>query len=219
MISFSITFPDKQANLLASFFPRFLPQWNGRVTEMSRGRIAVHRLRYAYAASSSITASSSAVTRFQFQCPQQYLTRASLPFHFHSRYSSSVPKQALHGGVENYPSGDFDFKPLAGWKKFIVKLKMLTALPWHRLRYGTVLTIKLRGQVSLSHPRFSLITSHSRYCYVITTFSVRVVLHFRYRISSRVGSLGDYLCLKSVIISWRQLMILEFPVSISTLIF
>ncbi|XP_052726007.1 serine protease SPPA, chloroplastic isoform X2 [Vigna angularis] len=115
---------------------------------MSRARIAVHRFRCTYAALSSITSSSSAVTRFQFQCPQQHLTRASLPFHFHYRYSSSVPKQTLNCGVENYPSGDFDFTPLTGWKKFIVKLKMLTALPWHRLRYGTVLTIKLRGQVS-----------------------------------------------------------------------
>ncbi|XP_047165535.1 serine protease SPPA, chloroplastic-like [Vigna umbellata] len=115
---------------------------------MSRARIAVHRFRCIYAALSSITSSSSAVTRFQFQCPQQHLTRASLPFHFHYRYSSSVPEQTLNCGVENYPSGDFDFKPLTGWKKFIVKLKMLTALPWHRLRYGTVLTIKLRGQVS-----------------------------------------------------------------------
>jgi len=135
---------------------------------MSRARIAVHRFRYTYTALSSSTSSSSAVTRFQFQCHPQYLTRASLPFHFHSRYSSSVPKPALDGGVENYPSGDFDFKPLTGWKQFIVKLKMLTALPWNRLRYGSVLTIKLRGQVSLSLSRFSLITSHSRYCYVIS---------------------------------------------------
>lgn len=134
---------------------------------MSRARIAVHRFRCTYAALSSITSSSSAVTRFQFQCPQQHLTHASLPFHFHSRYSSSVPKQTLNGSVENYPSGDFDFKPLTGWKKFIVKLKMLTALPWHRLRYGTVLTIKLRGQVSPSQPRFSL---SSRYCYVNNCF-------------------------------------------------
>ncbi|KAG5027894.1 hypothetical protein JHK82_011525 [Glycine max] len=41
----------------------------------------------------------------------------------------------------------------------------------------------------------------------------------RYRISSRVGSLRDYLCLKSVIISSRQLMILEYPASISILMF
>jgi len=140
------------------------------VTEMSRARIAVHRFRCTYAALSSINSSSSSVTHFQFQCPLQHLTRASLPFHFHSPYSSSVPKQALNDGVENYPSGDFDFKPLTGWKKFLVKLKMLTALPWHRLRYGTVLTIKLRGQVSPSQSRFSLSSSHSRYCYVNNYF-------------------------------------------------
>ncbi|RDX74742.1 Serine protease SPPA, chloroplastic, partial [Mucuna pruriens] len=115
---------------------------------MSRTRIGVHRFRYSYTALSSILSpppsSSYSITRFQFQCPQQYLTRAPLPFHYHPpRYYSST----LVGGDEHYPTGDFDFKPVTGWKNFILKLKMLTAFPWQRLRYGTVLTIKLRGQI------------------------------------------------------------------------
>ncbi|XP_027331185.1 serine protease SPPA, chloroplastic-like [Abrus precatorius] len=107
---------------------------------MSRTRIAVHRFRYTFTASPP-PPSSSPITRFQFQCPQQYLTRS--PFHYF-RYSSSSPKQR----DSEYPSGDFHFEPVTGWKKLMVKLKMLVAFPWERLRYGTVFTIKLRGQIS-----------------------------------------------------------------------
>ncbi|KAK7265072.1 hypothetical protein RJT34_32688 [Clitoria ternatea] len=112
---------------------------------MSRTGIAIHRFRYLYTAISTIPPSSSsssfAFTRFQFQCPQQYLTR---PFPFHSsHYSSSAPKQP-----SDFPSGDFDFEPIAGWKQYLVKLRLLMAFPWERLRYGTVLSIKLRGQIS-----------------------------------------------------------------------
>ncbi|KAG4932614.1 hypothetical protein JHK87_046616 [Glycine soja] len=103
---------------------------------MSRTRIAIQRFRHTYTALSS----SAALTRSQFQCSQQHLTRAPLLFHAPRHYSSS-PKQ-------DYPTGDFDFKPITGWKKFTVNLKMLTAFPWERLRYGTLLTIKLRGQIS-----------------------------------------------------------------------
>ncbi|XP_028234119.1 serine protease SPPA, chloroplastic-like [Glycine soja] len=68
--------------------------------------------------------SSFALTRSQFQCPQQYLTRAPLSFHFHLLlYSSSPPKQDLVDGEEHYPTGD--------WKKFTANL-----------------TIKLHGQIS-----------------------------------------------------------------------
>ncbi|KAL2338251.1 hypothetical protein Fmac_012697 [Flemingia macrophylla] len=105
---------------------------------MSRTRIAIQRLTYYTA--------SSATTRSQFQC----LTRASLPFLFHPpRHSSSAPKHDPLGGADElYPIGDVDFKPITGWRQSMAKLKMLIALPWKRLRYGTVLTMKLRGQIS-----------------------------------------------------------------------
>lgn len=51
---------------------------------------------------------------------------------------------------EEYPSGEFDFKPVTGWRSFLVKLKMLVAFPWERVRKGSVLTMKLRGQVTVS---------------------------------------------------------------------
>ncbi|KAM3751169.1 hypothetical protein ACB098_04G088500 [Castanea mollissima] len=47
-----------------------------------------------------------------------------------------------------YPSGEFQFEEFNWWRKFTVKLKMLTALPWERVRKGTVLTMKIRGQIS-----------------------------------------------------------------------
>ncbi|KAI7985250.1 hypothetical protein LOK49_LG14G00354 [Camellia lanceoleosa] len=48
---------------------------------------------------------------------------------------------------EEYPSGEFEFKEFGEWKKFGVKLWMLVAFPWERIPNGTVLTMKLRGQV------------------------------------------------------------------------
>ncbi|KAL8134907.1 hypothetical protein AgCh_009787 [Apium graveolens] len=49
---------------------------------------------------------------------------------------------------ENYPSGEFEFKKRNGWDTFLLKMKLLVALPWLRVRNGTVLTIKLRGKIS-----------------------------------------------------------------------
>ncbi|CAJ1975497.1 unnamed protein product [Sphenostylis stenocarpa] len=51
---------------------------------------------------------------------------------------------------EDYPSGEFRFEPVTGWRSFLVKLKMLVAFPWERVRKGSVLTMKLRGQVTVS---------------------------------------------------------------------
>ncbi|KAF9591956.1 hypothetical protein IFM89_010403 [Coptis chinensis] len=57
---------------------------------------------------------------------------------------------SLKGGVkkEEYPSGEFEFKEFTGWQNFVVKCKMLFAWPWERVKKGSVLTIKLRGQIS-----------------------------------------------------------------------
>ncbi|KAJ0049131.1 hypothetical protein Pint_16334 [Pistacia integerrima] len=49
---------------------------------------------------------------------------------------------------ENYPSGEFEFEEFGAWKSFNVKLRMLIAFPWERIRKGSVLTMKLRGQIS-----------------------------------------------------------------------
>lgn len=48
---------------------------------------------------------------------------------------------------EDYPSGEFEFEKFGPWRSFLVKLKMLVAFPWERVRKGSVLTMKLRGQV------------------------------------------------------------------------
>ncbi|XP_030521610.2 LOW QUALITY PROTEIN: serine protease SPPA, chloroplastic [Rhodamnia argentea] len=53
---------------------------------------------------------------------------------------------AKKGG--DYPSGEFEFEEFGVWKKFGVKLKMLVAFPWERVKKGSVLTMKLRGQIS-----------------------------------------------------------------------
>ncbi|KAK5805279.1 hypothetical protein PVK06_032932 [Gossypium arboreum] len=50
--------------------------------------------------------------------------------------------------IEEYPSGEMEYEKISGWKSFVVKLKMLIAFPWQRVRKGSVLTMKLRGQIS-----------------------------------------------------------------------
>ncbi|KAK2985724.1 hypothetical protein RJ640_023691 [Escallonia rubra] len=51
-------------------------------------------------------------------------------------------------GGGDYPSGEFEFEPPGAWRSFVVKLRMLVALPWQRVRKGSVLNMKLRGQIS-----------------------------------------------------------------------
>ncbi|KAM7479781.1 hypothetical protein LguiA_027994 [Lonicera macranthoides] len=55
---------------------------------------------------------------------------------------------SLKGAAQDYPSGEFEFQSPGFWKSFLVKIRMLIALPWQRVRKGTVLNIKLRGQIS-----------------------------------------------------------------------
>ncbi|KAJ6293727.1 hypothetical protein OIU76_021899 [Salix suchowensis] len=59
-------------------------------------------------------------------------------------------KESFHAKKrdEDYPSGEFDFQEIGVWNRFLVKLKMFIALPWERVRKGSVLTMKLRGQIS-----------------------------------------------------------------------
>ncbi|GER32893.1 protease [Striga asiatica] len=49
---------------------------------------------------------------------------------------------------EKYPSGDFVYTEYGFLKKLSVKLKMLIAWPWERVKKGSVLTFKLRGEIS-----------------------------------------------------------------------
>lgn len=48
-----------------------------------------------------------------------------------------------------YPAGEFEYEKFDAWKSFLVKLRMLLAFPWERVRKGSVLKMTLRGQVPL----------------------------------------------------------------------
>ncbi|KAI4335855.1 hypothetical protein L6164_014460 [Bauhinia variegata] len=63
-------------------------------------------------------------------------------------YDSGVNNESVKLTDGDYPSGEFEFEPITGWRSFLVKLKMLVAFPWERVRKGSVLTMKLRGQIS-----------------------------------------------------------------------
>ncbi|XP_022769675.1 serine protease SPPA, chloroplastic-like isoform X1 [Durio zibethinus] len=68
-------------------------------------------------------------------------------------------------GTEVYPSGEVEYEKVSGWKSFVVKFKMLIAFPWERVRKGSVLTMKLRGQISDQlKSRFSLGLSLPQIC-------------------------------------------------------
>lgn len=52
-------------------------------------------------------------------------------------------------GKQEYPSGEFKMVEFDWWRRFLVRLRMLFALPWERVRKGSVLSMKLKGTVSL----------------------------------------------------------------------
>ncbi|KAH9297297.1 hypothetical protein KI387_028979 [Taxus chinensis] len=65
--------------------------------------------------------------------------------------SLSTEKPGQNNGAwkeETYPLGEFEYEKIEGWNSFLVKLKMLIALPWERVKKGSVLNMKLRGQIS-----------------------------------------------------------------------
>jgi len=116
----------------------------------------------------------SSDSALQFQCRFSFLSRphhSLSPLRSHARrrnhslraFDSSsdaktneelkeeaVEDRSVGIADHDYPSGEFDFKPVTGWRSFLVKLKMLVAFPWERVRKGSVLTMKLRGQVTVS---------------------------------------------------------------------
>ncbi|TMW99818.1 hypothetical protein EJD97_001916 [Solanum chilense] len=49
---------------------------------------------------------------------------------------------------DQYPTGEFEFEEYGVWKSLVVKFRMLFALPWERVRKGSVLTMKLRNEIS-----------------------------------------------------------------------
>ncbi|KAL5987505.1 hypothetical protein ACLOJK_035253 [Asimina triloba] len=69
----------------------------------------------------------------------------------------------------DYPTGEFEFQELKGWRSFLVRLRMLFAFPWERVRKGSVLHVKLRGQiVDQLQSRFSSIISLPQICENLT---------------------------------------------------
>ncbi len=57
---------------------------------------------------------------------------------------------------EAYPSGDLVYKRKGGWESFVVKCRMLIAWPWQRVKNGSVLKLKLTGQVMQKNQTDSL---------------------------------------------------------------
>ncbi|XP_073010408.1 serine protease SPPA, chloroplastic [Typha latifolia] len=48
----------------------------------------------------------------------------------------------------SFPTGEFEMEEFNWWRRFVVKARMLIAPPWERVKKGSVLSIKLRGQIS-----------------------------------------------------------------------
>ncbi|KAJ3694775.1 hypothetical protein LUZ60_000152 [Juncus effusus] len=47
-----------------------------------------------------------------------------------------------------FPSGEFEMEEFGAWRNFVVKLRMLIAPPWQRVRKNSVLSMKLQGDIS-----------------------------------------------------------------------
>ncbi|KAH7688873.1 Peptidase S49 protease IV protein [Dioscorea alata] len=62
--------------------------------------------------------------------------------------SEEEMKVGLDGNDGDYPMGEFEMQKFDWWKSFLVKLRLLFALPWERVKKGSVLTMNLRGQIS-----------------------------------------------------------------------
>lgn len=63
--------------------------------------------------------------------------------------AATSSKKEEDDNADKYPSGEFEFREFGAWKRFTVKCKMLFSFPWERVRKGSVLSMKLRGQVQL----------------------------------------------------------------------
>lgn len=62
--------------------------------------------------------------------------------------------------AETLPLGELKLPQLSSWMQFLVKLRMLTALPWQRVKKGSLLTIRLSGTISEQlGSRFSTVLS------------------------------------------------------------
>jgi len=104
----------------------------------------------------SITSIPQQVPAFKFQSFLKLLKPLFKFKPFQSRSSCSslssnptLKQKSVNGNDKDYPTGDFDFKPVTSFNKFLVKLKMLIAFPSERVEHGSILKIILRGQVSL----------------------------------------------------------------------
>ncbi|KAL7153025.1 hypothetical protein ABFS83_04G137200 [Erythranthe nasuta] len=49
---------------------------------------------------------------------------------------------------KKYPTGEFVYMEYDPWENLVVKFKMLFAFPWQRVKKGSVLTMKIRGEIS-----------------------------------------------------------------------
>lgn len=61
--------------------------------------------------------------------------------------AAAVEKAVPVGWASDYPTGEFEMEEFGWWRCFVVKVRMLFALPWERVRKRSVLSMQLRGQV------------------------------------------------------------------------
>eukprot|EP00249_Psilotum_nudum_P018445 c26807_g1_i2 orf=111-1544(+) len=66
---------------------------------------------------------------------------------------------------ESFPSGELEYHKIEGWNRFVMQLKLLIALPWQRVKKGSVLKMKLSSKITEQvQTRFSRGVSLSQIC-------------------------------------------------------
>ncbi|CAJ2664696.1 unnamed protein product [Trifolium pratense] len=117
------------------------------------------------------------------------------PLHNHSSSSSSnstLKQDSISGSNDdNYPTGDFEFKPLTGFDKFIVKLRMLMADSSEHVQHGSVLKITLRGKGNLLSNPVKFVDVYTLYLSV-TLVLILSGVYDNHGIEPQVERIGKY---------------------------
>ncbi|XP_010537423.1 PREDICTED: serine protease SPPA, chloroplastic [Tarenaya hassleriana] len=137
------------AKLLLLHAPHVIPRFNTRATFVAVGAlrrplIANHRsASHLFSLRPSLSLSSR---RFSVRAFDDSPTDAEKEQKQQQQQDNGVSGE--RGKDEDYPSGEMVFEKRSAWESFVLKLRMLIAFPWQRVRKGSVLTMKLRGQIT-----------------------------------------------------------------------
>ncbi|CAN0876983.1 Serine protease SPPA, chloroplastic [Linum grandiflorum] len=94
------------------------------------------------------------------QAADRHYSRVVAPYSHSSLFDSEFHPRSFSVSAESetaaaakrvhvdYPGGESELRDVGDWNRFLVKLRTFLAFPWNRISKGSVLTVKLRGEIS-----------------------------------------------------------------------